>query len=301
MIDTWIIVPAYNEADRLDTEAFHAYSLTHKNVGFLFVDDGSTDKTATILSELCGLNPDAIASIRLDVNAGKAEAVRCGMLHCLEGQPLYVGYWDADLATPLEAISSFTELLKKRPEIHLVMGARVQLLGRQIQRNPIRHYLGRVFATVVSEMLDLHVYDTQCGAKLFRRTTWLRGIFERPFLASWIFDVEILARMMQVKQSGGIQKMETCIYEYPLTKWVDVHGSKVGPRAYALAARDLLRIYRRYLAAERKWRPRRRLMETDRTRAVRSTNKDLKNGSENRSAKTSDRTGTRFRSIDLKL
>src|SRR5690606_2188660 len=207
----------------------------HDNIAFLFVDDGSTDDTANVVDAICRCNENVFASIRLKDNAGKAEAVRRGILHSLAKQPSFVGYWDADLATPLNAISSFAKLLHRKPQIDLVMGARVQLLGREIQRIPARHYLGRIFATVVSEMLDLNVYDTQCGAKLFRSTSWLKSVFDQPFLASWIFDVEILARMMQVRRAAGLQEVKMCIYEYPLTKWEDIRGSKVGPGAYAVA------------------------------------------------------------------
>jgi len=133
----------------------------------------------------------------------------------------------------------------ERPAVNVVLGSRVKLLGRSIERHAWRHYLGRVFATLVSEMLRLPVYDTQCGAKLFRSTPELRRILAEPFGTAWLFDVEILARLIG-QSPGGTAAVERYLYELPLDEWRDVPGSKLTRAAYVRAATSIFQLYRRY-------------------------------------------------------
>jgi len=102
-----------------------------------------------------------------------------------------------------------------------------------------------VFATLVSEMLRLPVYDTQCGAKLFRSTPELRRILAEPFGTAWLFDVEILARLIG-QSPGGTAAVERYLYELPLDEWRDVPGSKLTRAAYVRAATSIFQLYRRY-------------------------------------------------------
>jgi dolichyl-phosphate beta-glucosyltransferase len=141
-----IVIPCYNEAARLPVHQFKAFAGAGHAVQFLFVDDGSTDGTWPVLEGLRQEDPRRFAICRLARNVGKAEAVRLGVLRALEAGPDYVGYWDADLATPLDAIGAFCELLDARPDLEIVFGARVRLLGHAVERKALRHYLGRVFA-----------------------------------------------------------------------------------------------------------------------------------------------------------
>jgi hypothetical protein len=129
--------------------------------------------------------------------------------------------------------------------VDVVLGSRVKLLGRTIERHAWRHYLGRVFATLVSQLLHLAVYDTQCGAKLFRATDELRRVLARPFTTSWLFDVEILARII-AESSAGTSAVARSLYELPLDEWRDVPGSKLTRGAYVRAATSIVKLYLEY-------------------------------------------------------
>ncbi len=243
-----LIVPCYNEAARLDTTAFRKFLAANRETRLLFVDDGSRDQTIAVLNTITAGFEDSAYILRLPQNRGKAEAVRAGMLLALEKfQPEFAGFWDADLATPLTALEDFLAILRVKPEIDMVFGARVQLLGRDVKRSAARHYLGRIFATTVSSVLRLAIYDTQCGAKLFRIVPYIRQIFAEPFLSKWVFDVEIIARYQQLFRQRS-RPLSEAIYEFPLERWTDIAGSKVHAGDFFIAFRDVFRIWRKYLA-----------------------------------------------------
>lgn len=244
--DTVIIVPCFNERERLPVDHIETFLREGPPVSFLMVDDGSTDATLELLRKLEGSWPGRVSVLALPKNIGKAEAVRAGMTEAFERKPSFVGYWDADLATPLAAVLDFRSILLRNPEFLIVMGARVVLLGRDIDRKPLRHYLGRMAATLTSLVLGLRVYDTQCGAKLFRVTPMVQELFREAFLSRWIFDIEILARLISKGSAGDIDAATT-VYEMPLTRWRDVAGSKVSFGDYWRAAKDLVRVYWRHL------------------------------------------------------
>ncbi len=242
MPKTAIVVPCYNEENRLNQEHFLEYAESNPDVHFLFINDGSTDGTEKILDALCTRRPQQLQYLNLERNSGKAEAVRRGMLIVVDEKYDQAGYWDADLATPLCAIDSFKELLGNNPT-KAVLGSRVRLLGREIDRKPLRHYLGRVFATAASLFLGLTIYDTQCGSKLFSVNKELREVFGKPFLTSWIFDVEILARLIVLNGEDGANVVAESIIEYPLEKWMDIPGSKLKIYDFFKAGYELMIIF----------------------------------------------------------
>ena len=238
-----VVVPCYNEEQRLPVEDFRRFAVDGVRVEFLFVNDGSSDGTMRVLESLRAEDPSRFSVLDLERNGGKAEAVRRGIVEAMSRKPDLFGFWDADLATPLGEIPLFLEVFAARPEIEMVFAARVRLLGRSISRNPARHYFGRVGATLISRTLGLAVYDTQCGAKLFRLTDSMPSIFGKPFLSRWIFDVEIIARFVALRGRDSAAK---AIYELPIKVWHDVKGSKVKSTDFMRALRDLRKIKRAY-------------------------------------------------------
>lgn len=245
-----VVVPCFNEAARFRSEEFARFLRDERSQGIdlLFVNDGSRDSTLQVLSSFREQFPSRVAILDQQPNRGKAEAVRNGMLQVIAaGRAQVTGFWDADLATPLDQILDFLHLLDTRPELTMIFGARVRLLGRDIQRQQLRHYLGRIFATVVSVLLALPIYDSQCGAKLFRITPELQQVLAEPFHSRWIFDVEILARFLGLHKRDSVA-IARQVYEYPLPVWTDVAGSKVSPADFLRAFAELLFIYRRHLA-----------------------------------------------------
>ncbi|UCC73372.1 MAG: glycosyltransferase [Gemmatimonadota bacterium] len=247
MTEATIVIPCYNEVERLPVGTFKEFLTSSANVHLLFVDDGSTDGTEALIRELIDWRPDGCSLHVLPRNMGKAEAVRRGCLEAFKADCEFTGFWDADLATPLDVIPQLCQVLRDNPALVMVFGSRVRLLGREIERSAVRHYTGRVFATAVSLMLGIPVYDTQCGAKLFRRSSVVEQLMQEPFNARWVFDVEIIARLMRALGSDAAERARELIYEYPLHEWRDVAGSKLRLRDFVRAAVDVLKIRWRYL------------------------------------------------------
>ena len=216
----YLIIPCFNEEKRLDQEAFTSFASKNKAIRFIFANDGSTDKTLEVLNSLASKFPEQMYAFNASRNQGKAAVIR-DAFQKFENDNIFkegdwVGYWDADLATPLwEVENMFCYAKLYNEEVDSIWGSRLLRLGSDIRRSAKRHYLGRIFATVVGMVLKVKSYDSQCGAKLFKYKA-AKLAFKEEFISKWIFDVEILLRLESLQ-----------IIEYPLRKWEDVPGSKV--------------------------------------------------------------------------
>ena len=230
-----VVIPMYNEASRLDVK--YIVSNSNEVTQWIFVDDGSTDQTPQIIRQLVTdirAKGGSAESIELPENSGKGEAVRQGILMAAETDCDICGFLDSDFSTPL---SEFTRIahLADSGDSPIVLGARVALIGKDIRRTPGRHYMGRVAATLISALLDLPVYDTQAGIKVFRREV-VKDLFEEPFISRWLFDCEFLLR---AKKAG------LSMVEEPLDVWHEnFKGNKVNIGSYFRSLLDLVKIYR---------------------------------------------------------
>lgn len=220
-----IVIPCYNEAPRFVPERFTPL-LQPGSVSLLLVNDGSTDGTLAILQAMAARFPGRCAVLNLAHNGGKAEAVRRGLLQAVEAGPDAVGYLDADGATPGQEMARLVEVFRheRKP---VLLAARIAMAGHRIERHPLRHYLGRFFATCAALALGHPVYDTQCGAKLFMVRPSLLDALRRPFSGRWAFDVELLGRLRYPDDPGVPPCPPEEWLEVPLRQWRDEPGSKM--------------------------------------------------------------------------
>ncbi len=232
-----VVVPCFNEAHRLDLDRFDVLT-QQQGLRVLFVDDGSTDTTAQLLDAWASSRP-AVELLRLPDNVGKGEAIRAGFTQVIDSADI-VAYLDADLASPPSELLRVVDIVRRCDDIDVAMGSRVALLGAHIERSRLRHYQGRVFATLASVALRLPVYDTQCGLKVIRTTPALRAAIATPLRSRWVFDVELLARMLHATPPLRSDR----IREAPLREWRDVSGSRLSPAARLRAVWDLYLVTR---------------------------------------------------------
>ncbi len=237
---TVLVVPCYNEAERLRADDVRAL-IACPGIEVVLVDDGSTDDTAALLEQLAGNHPE-VSVHSMDVNSGKAEAVRRGLLIALETRPDWVGFCDADMSTPAREVLRLNGIATTTPGLSVVLGSHVGLLGLDVQRSALRHYSGRIFATAASSILGVPVYDTQCGAKLFRCTATLRAALSEPFHSRWSFDVELLGRLLRGRPPIAAVAIDEFV-EVPLNEWHDVEW-KQDRTALVAACRPRTRSHR---------------------------------------------------------
>lgn len=219
-----IVVPAYNESDRLprtlaDIDAYIESSGI--SVELIVADDGSDDSTAAIANAFQTSASDF--RVLMLPHRGKAATVRDGVL-AARGQ--YILFSDADLSTPMHYADTLISALESGADI--AIGSREGTGAQRIGEPGYRHFMGRLFNGLVRLLAVSDISDTQCGFKAFRREA-AHDVFTRlvvhgsdarvrgPRVTG--FDVEVLF----IARRQGYR-----IVEVPVS-WRHVSGSKVDP------------------------------------------------------------------------
>lgn len=217
-----IVIPCYNEYERLPASKFQSFLTENPEVSICFVNDASTDKTLELLEELKASFSPQVQVISNTKNLGKAGSVRAGMLYCSEASETdNYAFLDADLATSLEECASLLQYLNT--DITFVFASRILKIGSVVERKFSRFLFGRIIATGISTILTIKVYDTQCGCKVFKRQL-IEPLFKDDFISKWLFDVELFSRMLcYYGKEVALTKME----EIPVKRWIDQGDSKV--------------------------------------------------------------------------
>ena len=236
-----VVIPCYNETDRLDVNQLITFYNTNINYYYLFVNDGSSDGTLKFLEGIQNNRNDRISILNLKNNIGKAAAVREGMLAANLWEDFsIIGFLDADLSTPISEVPNLVAHFKN--EVLFVFGSRCRRIGSDVKRKLYRHLFGRVFATFASNMLSLPVYDTQCGAKFFK-TEIIKIIFSEEFKSNWVFDLEIFYRFIRGFEKSNINNIAK---EISLEVWEDKDGSKIKLKDLFVIPLEMIKLYRYY-------------------------------------------------------
>ncbi len=231
-------MPFYNEESRINLALFSDIIRRNSGVDFWLLNDGSTDGTLLLLSSLDS-EFENVYVLNKEVNVGKAEVIRSGVIHCVESGKGYeiIGFLDSDFATPFGEFDRLRELMEAGG-YDMVWGSRVKLKGWKIERNAVRHWFSRIVLTIVNELFGLEIYDTQCGCKLYKREV-AAELFAKRFVTKWLFDIEVFIRY---KRWSQVERM----FEEPLHQWTEIKGSKIKVKDFLMVPWNIARLWWHY-------------------------------------------------------
>jgi len=210
-----LLIPAYNEERRIAPVLREYAEYFRKNYQGKFrlvvVLNGCRDDTIGVVRKVSADFPE-VQSLEFAAPIGKGGAL-------IEGLKLapfadLIGYVDADGAT---GPGAFHDLVKRSDEAECVIGSR-WIPGAILHQSQSgkRQFASRVFHMIVQSLFGMNIRDTQCGAKVLRRSV-VEKIHSTLHIADMAFDINLL---YSIKRAG------LRVMEVP-TEWTDKVGSKV--------------------------------------------------------------------------
>lgn len=237
-----LIIPCYNESERILKAEFLNFVVENPNFTLLFVNDGSSDNTLNVLQELSAKHHQ-ITVLSLSNNVGKAEAVRSGFLEAFKNDNFnYFAFLDADLAIPLDEFKRLFEITIANTNYEFTYLSKIRRVDADVHQTYKRFLMGRILSAMTRLSLKLAVYDTQCGCKLFSKNIAF-DIFKTPFLSAWLFDIEIFWRILTLKNRAYFS---TNTLEVPLNKLMNRGSSKVSGKALFRLPFEFIKIHCTY-------------------------------------------------------
>lgn len=215
-----VVVPCYRESARIGSflPDLCREMAVIEGVEILVVEDGSGAEEVgrmEAIVERCRADFPCLLPLKsLPRNLGKGGAVYAGWQD--HGGADWLGFVDADGSCSAAEVARLVRMTRSTPISTALFASRVKMLGRSVNRLFKRHLLGRVYATLVSELLDIPVYDSQCGLKFVPRADFER-IASRLEVTGFAFDVELMVALLD---SGSF------IQEVPID-WHETPGGKV--------------------------------------------------------------------------
>lgn len=225
----FLVLPTFNEAARLHfylAEIVEYSKLVRDPLTIVVADDGSNEdqylrmqRDAEEAQSKCKNTQVAIRYFRSISNRGKGAVIREQFLRWIELPDVgCIGFADSDGATPFYEIMRLFDIVRGDEAIDGAIGTRFKCLGKKVVRSYKRFLTGRIFATILSNMFNIDVYDTQCGAKVFRQSFYqdatLRNLCDDN---RWLFDTQLVI----IGHKLGYRLVEIPV------DWEDKAGSKI--------------------------------------------------------------------------
>lgn len=211
-----IVIPCYRENNRLPKFLDSLVQMFQGNpeINFVIVDDGSPiyeflelkEKIGTILS-----NPQ-FQLLHYEKNMGKGNAIQLGIEN---SNGNYLGFIDADGATPAYELKRMWDHINSQSEIDLIAGSRIPMHGKTVKKTLHRHIANRIFSYYFHQLFEIQIYDPQCGCKIFKRSSYDQ-IKQKITDLRWLWDTQLLILF---------QRNQFSILEFPID-WNEIPNSK---------------------------------------------------------------------------